>query len=106
MENQAKPPKTMAEYYEQLARFARAREPQIKAEQKKTEQEFRKACEKDTAGTLLNLSMFTKTQFDAIQSQLDTIYPVGALARTVDAVVAKITEIDRRLSVLEQELAK
>lgn len=102
MEKQIKPPRNMAEYYRRLADLAREREPQIEAERKKAEREFRKACEKDTAGKLMEIAALNRTQFESIQTQIDTIYPLGALARTVDAVVAKITEIDNRLSRLEK----
>lgn len=98
-----KQPKTMVEYYEELARVAREREPQVRAEQRKAEQEFRAACDKDTAGTLLNFMAFARAQFEAIQSQLDAAFPIGALTRAIDAVAAQLAEMDRRLGAIEKK---
>lgn len=102
MMEETKPPGNMAEYYARLASIAREREPQIEAERKKNERDFRAKCQKDTAGVLIEFLALNRTQFESLQTQIDTIYPIGALARTVDAVVAKVAEIDRRLAALEK----
>lgn len=101
---ETKPPRNMSEYYRRLADIAREREPQIEAERKKAEREFRAKCSKDTAGALIEFLALNRTQVESLQAQIDTIYPIGALARTVDAVVAKVTDIDRRLAALEKRL--
>lgn len=99
---ETKPPGSMAEYYTRLADLAREREPLIEAERKKSEREFRAKCSKDTAGTLIEFLALNRTQFESLQAQIDTIYPLGALARTIDTMTAKITEIDQRLAALEK----
>lgn len=64
------------------------------AEMKKAEQEFRKACQKDTAGTFMNFVAETRAQFEAVQAQLDSAFPIGVLARAID-------ELNQRLVLLE-----
>lgn len=67
---------------------------------KKAEEEFRKLCERDTAGTLMKALQNIQAGQIALQQQID-LDPLVPLARTVNVLVAKVQEIDRRLLVLE-----
>ena len=96
-----KPPQTLADYYENLAKAVRKAEPEAEAARKRAEEEFREACSRDTAGTIWNIMNYNATQLAALQEQIDRAYPIGALARAIDVLGAQVADLNRRLAVVE-----
>jgi len=68
-------------------------------ERKRGEQEFRRAMDRDTAGTVLGLFRLQQMQIASLQAQFDIINPLAPLSRTV-------AELNARLSAIEAALSK
>lgn len=91
------------EIEKQAAAVVKVRE-RDEATRKEYEAEWRKSMSRDTAGTVLTAFQHLSAQLAGLQAQVDAHHPVGALARAVEAAVAKITEVDQRLAELEKKL--
>ena len=69
------------------------------AGRKKAEQDWRKAMERDTAGTTLGMFQLHQAQIASLQGQIDAVNPLAPVIRA-------ITEIGTRLAALEAEVQK
>lgn len=70
---------------------------------KKAEKEFRETMRKDTAGTVLSMFQGTQAQIANLQAQIDATNPLAPVMRAINAMAAKMGEIDQRLAVLEKQ---
>jgi len=72
------------------------------AARKQAEQEWRKEMERDTAGHMLKMFGYVQAQLASFQAQIDATNPLAPLIRTIDAVVARLTDINVRLERIEK----
>lgn len=63
-------------------------------ERKKGEQEFRKAMDKDTAGTVMRMFQLQQTQIAGMQAQIDATNPLAPLMREVANLGARIATLE------------
>lgn len=63
-------------------------------ERKKGEAEFRKAMDKDTAGTVMGMFQLQQTQLAGLQAQIDATNPLAPLMREVANIGARLAALE------------
>lgn len=72
---------------------------------KEAEKAWREAMSKDTALTVMQALQSIQLQMAGLRAELEAANSLVSVLRTINAVVAKITEMNGRLATLEKKVA-
>ena len=92
--------------YEKVVEQMKEFDKRDKEMRTKIVKDWRAAYGKDPAGHTLNAVQYLQAEVANLQQQIDTIYPLGVLARTINVIVTTLAGIETRLALLEKAREK